>query len=71
MTRLSHRNHLGVILHPADDGITAAKQTQSKDAGPNAEHEALLAAPYEQDACPPQMMSKVSSPVWVAHHQLH
>jgi len=37
-----------MILHPTDDGSTAAKLTQSKDAGPNAEHEALLAVSHEQ-----------------------
>jgi len=65
-----------VVLHPADNSITAAKLTQSKDAGPNAEHEALLAvrearAPLEQAAHPLQMLSKASSPVQVAHQQLH
>ncbi len=37
-----------MILHPTDDGSTAAKLMQSKDAGPNAEHEALLAVSHEQ-----------------------
>ncbi len=60
-----------MILHPADNSITATKLTQSKDAGPNAEHEALLAFPLEQAANPLQMISKTSSPVQVAHHQLH
>jgi len=65
-----------MILHPTDDVSTAAKLTQSKDAGPNAEHEALLAvwearAPLEQAAHPLQMLSKASSPVQVAHQQLH
>ena len=60
-----------MVLHPAEDSSTAAKLTQSKDTGSNAEQEALLAFPHEHETCPPQMISKTSSPVWVAHQQLH
>jgi len=65
-----------VVLHPTDDVSTAAKLAQSKDAGPNAQQEALLAVwearpPLKQAAHPFQMLSKASSPVQVAHQQLH